>query len=137
MASLPHNVSPMSSQSSLTDLDIFTERNDLMLDLYSYFQKHPDQSTNIHHKNGHVSKMIFVPVCSTASSFRKIGQKVIDDVIKHMSHEEKTDTYIPELTVAKHVMKYLVVKSPQSHESISKVSESKIRLNPPETSALI
>ena len=102
----------MSSHSYLPDLNNASERNDLMLDLYSYYQKNPDQSTNIHHKNGHVSKMIFVPVCSTASSFRKIGQNVIDDVIKHMSHDEKNDTYIPELTVAKHVMNYLVAKFP-------------------------
>ena len=137
MTSQPHNVSPMSSQSYLPDLNNASERNDLMLDLYSYFQKNPDQSNNIHHKNGHVSKLIFVPVCTTASSFRKIGQKVIDDVIKHMSHEKENDTYIPESKVAEHVMKYLVAKHPHCHESISENSASKFRLTPSETSALI
>ena len=120
-----------------SDLDSFATRNDMLLDLYLSYQSNQNEPMNIHHKNGSITKMIFVPVCTTANSFRNKGEKVIDEVIKHMSNEETSETYHSEMTSACHVMKYMASKFPQSYDSITEVTERKMRLDPFETSALI
>ena len=90
------------------------------------------------HRNGVMSKLIFVPVCTSEQSYRNKGKEVIENVVQSMSGNKKRETYGTELIAARPIIKHLSKAFPRSFESVAKdLVPNDIQLNPYETVALI
>ena len=124
--------------------------NDSLLESYriSVNQKTP---LSVHHKNGHVSTVLFVPVCNTKSTFRKIGQIALDRLVEQMSNNNKRSLPGPQSQMENNdktcrvledasallAIEHLAQKYPASFHAVAKNCDTSMRLDTFETSALI
>ena len=89
------------------------------------------EPTFFQHRNGRMSKLVFVPVCLNDQSFKSQGRKVIESVVQSMSKNQKSDTYHGEMIAAKCIIKYLCNTYPKSFESVArKIVPGNIQLDP-------
>ena len=136
MSSTTHTVPPSPlSNSPLID-------NNILLKLYRD-ESNSNVPHTLCHKNGRKSKLCFVPVCTTNGSFRKVGQKCIDNVIMYMSNEKHCETY-NEMIAAPFIINYLAKMYPSSFQMVangmglkSSSQPTATRLDKYETSALM
>ena len=127
----PNVISPSSTSTSSissTDYDI----------LEKAFKSRQPQI--FQHRNGRKSTLLFVPVCSTPSSFKSKGRgkDIIRNMVESMSDDVTAQSYQNECFAARHIIDYLSKAYPASFESVSnQFSGKELRLDPHETTALI